>query len=260
MRKKSIKVLLIIFIAISTLFSQENQKMFKWQIGEELTYKVSWGIIRLGTLRLSILDTVHFDGVKTYQTQLKIDSNPWLFFVNMHSTFNSYLLENLYPRLLICEEEIDNDEYKSRYEFDYKKGEIIVHYEGIENPDKIIDKIFPLNKKLQDGMSIIYYARANCHLEKSEQLDVFHAAQEGTLNINLTGQTDSVKVSFIDGNVPAYYINGEAHFKAIAGFGGEFEGWFSLDEQRVPLSSRMEVFIGSVYLELEEYKNWNPDY
>jgi len=252
-------VFFVIFFA-STVIGQDNKEIFKWQIGEELTYKVSWGFIRLGTLQLSILDTVQIDGMKAYHTRLSIDSNPWLFFVNMHSTFNSYLLENSYPLLLICEEEIDNEEYHSRYEFDYENSEIIVHHEGIENPDKTIDKSLPLNKKLQDGMSIIYYARANCYREKSEHLVVFYAAQEGTLEIKFSSQTESIEVSFTDGNMSAYYINGEAHFKAIAGFGGNYEGWFSLDEQRVPLAARMEVFVGSVYLELEEYRNWHPDY
>ena len=233
--------------------------MFKWQIGEELTYKVSWGFIRLGTVRLSILDTVQIDGVKTYQARLDIDSNPWLVFVNMHSTFESYLMDSTFPRLLICDERIENKEYHSRYEFDYKNEEIIIHHEGIENPDKIIDKRLPLNKELQDGMSIIFYARANCHLEKSEQLTVFYAAQEGTLDINFTGQSDSIEVSFADEKMSAYYIKGEANFKAIAGFGGKYEGWFSTDKRHVPLAARMEVFIGSVYLELEDYKNWRPE-
>lgn len=257
-KKKIIKVLLIIFIVFSTLFSQENQQLFKWQTGEELTYKVSWGFIRLGTLHLSIIDTTNIDGVKTYHTQFKIDSNPWLFFINMHSVFDSYLMGDTFPLLFICKEEIDGEEYNSEYRFDYKNKEIVVHYEGAENPDLKIDKRLPMEKQLQDGMSIIFYARANCYKNKKEQLHVIYEAQEGILNINFTGSKDSVSVLFSDDKIPAYYLNGEAHFKAIAGFSGEFEGWFSIDNRRVPLAARMKVFVGSVYIELEKWVKWTP--
>ena len=67
---------------------------------------------------------------------------------------------------------------------------------------------------------------------------------------------DDIEVDFSDEKVPVLHLDGEAHFKAIAGFSGEYEGWFSTDEQHVPLAARMEVFIGSVYIELEEWENW----
>ena len=99
---------MIIFSSVFLLFYSNANALqatsFKWQIGEELTYKVSWGFIRLGTLHLSIEDTVKIDGTPTYFTKLKLDSNPWLFFVNMHSVFESYLTPDTYSRLFICEE------------------------------------------------------------------------------------------------------------------------------------------------------------
>ena len=194
-----------------------------------MTYKVSWGFIQLGTIRLSVLDTVQIDGETTYHTQLKIDSSPWLFFVNMHSVFENYLLSDTFPRLSVFQEEIDDEEYNSRYAFDYDNNEINVHHEGVENPGVKLDKKIPLTNQLQDGMSLVFYARANCNQVKREQLSVFYAAQEGVLDINFTGSIDTIEVSFSDEEVPVLYLNGEAHFKAIAGFGGEYEGWFILD-------------------------------
>jgi hypothetical protein len=258
MQLKQLILLISLFISsYSTASAFQIDVPFKWQIGEELTYKVSWNFIRLGTLKLSIVDTSNINGVLTHQTKLKIDSNPWLFFVNMHSFFESFLMENAYPLLLICEEEIDSEEYNSQYMFDYDNKEIIVHYEGVENPDNSIDTTLVLKDKVQDGMSMIFYARQNCHRIERENKNVFYQAQEGVLDINLTGKIDSIEVSFIDDKVPAFYLNGEAHFTAIAGFGGAYEGWFSTDEQHVPLVGRMEVFVGSVYLELEEWENWS---
>lgn len=260
---KQIKYLII---GIVLLFSQYSNvysfqaASFKWQIGEELTYKVSWEFIRIGTVSLSVVDTVTIHGAKTYHLKMKIDSSPWLFFVNMHSEFDSYLTEDTYPRLLICKEEIDGDDYDSRYQFDYENKEIVIHHEGVENPDKKIDKRMPLEKQIQDGISIIFYARKNCTTSKKEKLFVIAEAKEGVLDINFTGKTKDIEISIAQNKAPAYYINGEAHFKSIAGFSGGYKGWFSLDERRVPLAAEMKVFIGSVYLELEDWKNWQPDF
>jgi len=217
MRKIIIQLLLIIFTSFSMAFSQENQQPFKWQIGEELTYKVSWGFIRLGTLKMSIVDTVNIEGVKTYHTRMNIDSSPWLFIVSMHSQFDSYLTQDTFSRLFLGEETIDGDDFNSSYNFDYDNKILKIHYEGFET-------------------------------------------KEGLLDINFTGKTDTIYVSSIQKEVPALYLNGEAYFTAIAGFGGEFEGWFSTDEQHVPLTARMEVFVGSVYLELEEWENWSTHF
>ena len=129
----------------------------------------------------------------------------------MHSIFESFLMENTYPLLLICKEEIDDEEYKSQYMFDYDNQEIIVHYEGVENPETSIDPSLALINKVHDGMSMIFYARQNCHHIKRENKIVFYQAQEGVLDINFTGKIDSIEVSFIDDKVPAFYLNGEAH-------------------------------------------------
>jgi hypothetical protein len=178
----------------------------------------------------------------------------------MHSKFESYLMTDTFTHLFVGEENIDGENYSSRYDFNYNKQQLLVHYEGVENKNKTINKTIPLKKKLQDGMSIIFYARANCEKKSKEKLNVFYELQEGMLEINFSGKTDTIEALCLKKEVPTLYLNGNADFKAIAGFGGAYEGWFSTDKQHVPLAAIMEVFVGSVYLELEEYKNWHPDY
>lgn len=260
MTKRTKICLGLLFYLYSSATALQIDSVYQWQIGEDLTYGVSWGFIRLGTIQLSVVDTVQMMGQTTYHTKLIIDSNPWLFFINMHSQYDSYLLENTFPLLLICKEEIDDVEYNSRYEFDYQKQEIKVHYEGVEEPYEKIDKVIPLNNQIQDGMSIIFYARTHSNQKEHKQLSVFYEAREGILDINFTGNRDSIEAAFSDDPIPALYLNGSAHFTAIAGFNGNYEGWFSLDPQHIPLMARMEVFVGSVYIELEECKTWptNP--
>jgi len=59
--------------------------------------------------------------------------------------------------------------------------------------------------------------------------------------------------------VRGYYLDGRLRFVGIAGIKEDFKGWFSTDGQKVPLKAYMKAFIGSVKIELEDWKNWNGD-
>lgn len=50
------------------------------------------------------------------------------------------------------------------------------------------------------------------------------------------------------------------NIKGIAGITGPFKGWFAADKQRVPLKAELKVFVGSVKVELEDWKGWEPKY
>ena len=54
------------------------------------------------------------------------------------------------------------------------------------------------------------------------------------------------------------YLDGTLPMKGIAGVTGPFKGWFAVDKQRLPLKANLEVWIGSVTVELEKWENWNP--
>ena len=82
-------IILIFLIFPSITFSNKNA--FQLQIGEELTYKVKWSFIRLGTLKLQVVDTLMMNKTFVYHIKLFIDSNPLLFFVNMHSVYETFI-------------------------------------------------------------------------------------------------------------------------------------------------------------------------
>ena len=53
---------------------------------------------------------------------------------------------------------------------------------------------------------------------------------------------------------------GTADFTGIYGMSGDFEGWFSNDEARIPILAKMKVIIGSVTIELTRWTRtgWSP--
>ncbi len=141
-----IVVILIIIILYSPNLLLSNDNPFKWKIGEELTYKVKWSFIRLGTLKLQICDSLVIDNTLVYHVRLLIDSNPLLFFVNMHNVYNSYLDKNFQLHLFYAEEKIDNVTYKAEYRLDYSDSLIHIDMTDIKDPAKTIKKSVPFQE------------------------------------------------------------------------------------------------------------------
>ena len=252
-------IFFILLLNIITPAISLDDDSFKCQIGKELTYKVKWSFIRLGTLKLQVVDTLTIDSTFIYHTRMFIDSNPLLFFINMHSVYDSYIGEDFYPHLFIANEKIDGVTYKTRYRFNYADSLIHIKMTDVKDTTHIIEKKLPLDEKVQDGMSMIFYARGNVQLKKTEKLTAFFEARKGKLDINFKGKNNKIKINSINSPVETYKVFGEANFKAIAGFGGKYSGWFATDKQRPPLKAMMKVFIGNVKIELEKWKRWNPE-
>ncbi len=78
--------------------------------------------------------------------------------------------------------------------------------------------------------------------------------------IDFTNKRETVEVDAIEYPVDVVEFEGKAEFVGIFGLTGDFEGWFSNDEARVPIVAKMKVIIGSVTLELMEWKRpgWIP--
>ena len=71
-----------------------------------------------------------------------------------------------------------------------------------------------------------------------------------------SNETRTVKVCATETPLPARHFEGTAHWvgSAWAGVSGPFSGWVSADEAAVPLKINMKIFLGSVTLELEQFK------
>jgi hypothetical protein len=251
-------LIVLFFTTASPVLLAGEKKDFFWMLGEKLSYKVKWSFIRLGTVRLQILDSLEMDQRRVFHTRLYIDSNPLLFFVNMHSIYESYINENYYPHLFIADEKIDGVTYKTRYRFDYVERIIDINMTDMKDTNHVIIKRLPLDEKVQDGMSLIFYARGNVRQTKQEELTAFVEAKKGKLKIRFKGDGDQIKIDAIEHPLDTYEVDGQAHFTAIAGFSGKYHGWFATDRQSPPLKAELKVFLGNVNVELESWEKWTP--
>jgi len=258
-RTISLTITLLIFMLMlfpASIFSDDDS--FQWQIGEELIYKVNWSFIRLGTLKLQVMEKRILDSTFVYHIKLYIDSNPLLFFVNMHSVYESFIDEQFLPQLFLANEKIDNITYKTEYRFNHADRLIHINMTDIKNPTKTIARDDSLNETIIDGTAMIFYARSNVASVKTDTITTFFEAKHGKVHINFKGKNSKIKIEALPAPVKTYYVDGSIKMNSIAGLTGPFKGWFAVDRQRPPLKAELKVFIGYVKVELEEWKKWNP--
>jgi len=249
--------LMITIVVINSKPAKAEEVKFNFMVGEEFAYKVRWSFIRLGTLKLVVKDTSRIDGELVYHTQLFIDSNPLLFFVNMHNVYNSYLDEKFRLRLFTAEERIDDILYETVYKFNYQDSTIKATYTNIENPEEVLQKEMSIDELLLDGSSLIFYARSRVHNEITESLTTFFEAKKGKVQINFKGKGGNQRISSFEDPIETYYVDGVMDATGIAGITGPFKGWFSTDRQRPPVKAKLKVFIGYVTVDLENWKKWD---
>jgi hypothetical protein len=78
--------------------------------------------------------------------------------------------------------------------------------------------------------------------------------------IDFSGKRDAVEIDAVDYPIDAVGFDGIADFVGIFGLSGDFEGWFSNDDARVPIMAKMKVLVGNVTIELMQWKRsgWVP--
>jgi hypothetical protein len=251
-----ISISLISIIFIIPLFSAESN--FYFPVGEDLTFKIKWSFIRLGTMRAIVNDTLTIDGEKVYHIKVFIDSNPLLFFINRHSVFETFFNNDLKIFLFQYNEKIDGITYKAEYRFNYKDSLVHITMTDTTNPSNAIIKDHPMKGKLFDGPSLLYYARKFAVLTRTDTVYYVSYDRLNGVIIDFQGQSKPIKVQGVKKRIDSCYLEGEMQDVGIAGFSGKFRGWFARDRQAPPLKAKLKVFIGSVRLELIEWKNWTP--
>lgn len=236
----------------------ELKPIIKLQVGEELIYKVKYTFLSLGSLKVQTLEKDTINNRPVYHCILHIDSNPSLPFVNIHDTYESYIDEDIYSHRFLAYERKSDYTIFTRYDMNYENQTVHIIMKTLTKTDTTVtlDSIAALDtpRKVQDGLSILFYARAMVKHKKMMSAPVFAYNALKYTFINFTGEQQKIEVQ--DVKYKAYYLDGYLKFVGIAGVKEGFKGWFSPDMQSVPLQAHMEAFIGHVTLQLESHKNW----
>lgn len=230
------------------------------QIGEELTYVVSYTFIKLGEVKLKIKDKKIIQGSTVYSTVAYINSYPGVPLVDLHQIYESKVNEKYYSDFFRGIVRYPDYSSFTEYLFDYKNSHIKIK-KGKVNPHQIwTDSLGHTDKVMQDGLSIFYYARMNFGDKKTVNVPCFVNEKRENTKMNFYTEVHKVDIDAVNYEIACLRLDGNTDFVSVFGLTGYFEGWFSNDEASIPIVAKMKVIIGNVKLELKEWKRdgWNP--
>lgn len=252
-----IKVLLLSAILLLQSFTNADSQSKVFADGEQLNYVVYYGFIRLGEVRMNV------EGRKTegdkiiYSVRSTMKSYDGIPFVSLNSMFESEIVfdgKEAYSRRFKATEHKDDGVFTVEYNFNYDSSLTYIKKTTNGNIDRDDKVSFNRNIKFQDGLSLFYSARINSFKPENYLIPVFMNESETSVSYYFSSTPDKIEIKLFDDDLSSVRCTGTANFTGVFGLTGEFAGWFSNDEERIPLRSQMNVIIGNVTLELDSYK------
>lgn len=234
------------------------------EVGEELEYKVSYSFFTIGTIKTQVLSKETRDGRTVYSTRALIESNPslsWL--VDLHVQFRSEMDGDVYSYYWLADDSTSKEINFRRFRFDYDNGRAYLergkrNHGGdrkIESTDTV-----KVSGRCQDGLSLFFYAREHLHSVRQDRIPTLIENKEATTLINFTNRRTDAGIEAVDYPVDVIEFEGKADYVGIFGLTGGFRGWFSNDEQQIPILARMNVILGSIKIQLAKWNRpgWQP--
>lgn len=260
------KILLIIPFCLLVSNGYSQGKVM--EVGEELKYKVYFGFIPLGEVTFKVNTTYTENSKNHYSSKAQIKSLDDIPFVNVNYIFESVMvLDELDGHKRIYSEKFTSSEFKDKtitateYDFDYKDlfVKVQVDKDGM-NVEEFKKVPIDSNTYFQDGLSIFYDARVHSFSNKNFNVPVYINEAISSVKYSFNINRDVVSTSNIDYDISVIKVAGVADFVGVFGLTGEFVGWLSDDDYRIPIKANFNVQIGSISLELHSYKRkgWNP--
>ena len=228
--------------------------------GEELTYVVSYSLVKLGEVKIKVRDKKIVDGKTYYSTIAHMDSYSGVPFVTLHQTYESTISSDQHSTFFRGVNKEKEPYSYTDYYFNYKENKVRIK-KGRFSPAKIwTDSTQSIEKIYQDGLSIFFFARMNSGQNKFVDVPTFVNEKKEITKINFYEEVTDVSIDAVEYDIACTRLDGELDFISIFGLTGHFEGWFSNDEASIPIVANMKVIIGNIRLELVKWKRegWQP--
>jgi hypothetical protein len=249
-------MLMLISCAFPT---QSLAQMF--QPGEVLEYEVSYLGILLGTVKMTVEKTDTLRGNNIVKAKANIDTAPGIPFVEFHSVFETWMDASAQHshQFISSNRKSDNTWEYTRYDFMYPQTKIHIEEGTKTTRGKELDIITP--KRWSDGLSLFFFAREFVKSGRFVNVPTAIMSDTSRTLINFRDvQREGLTLPAVKYPIKSVYFKGEAKWRGIYGLEGNFEGWFSDDDARIPLKAKMKVLVGKVDITLVRWKraNWTP--
>jgi hypothetical protein len=241
----------------------EFRRSTMMQVGEELEYKVTYSFFNLGTIRFRITDRYKKNGRPVYRAVAWIDSNPSLPFVDLHIRFVSEIDEEMYSHSWVADDSTKDEIVSRVFSFDYENMRVLVE-NGRKKAggNRVVERVdtFAISDRIQDGLSLFFYAREHVRQKKDVVVPTFIDKKQVNTNINFMNKITEEEVDAVEYPIEVVHFDGRMDYEGVFGLTGYFQGWFSNDEARIPIVARMKVLLGSVKIQLQKWNRsgWQP--
>ncbi len=230
------------------------------QVGEELQYRVSFWFIGLGEIRLKVTDQFQKDGETRYRAEAYIDSYKGNPFANLHEFYETEFDTGLYTHSFQGHWLSGGDWRYVKYDFRYDINKIFIEkgrydLQKVEKYDTV-----DINRRYQDGLSLFYFARGYVKSGQKTVIPTFINEKKGRTYFDFMNKSTDQDIDSVSYPINVVEFEGDTDWVGVFGLTGGFRGWFSNDDARIPIVARMKVIIGSVKLQLQDWKRggWTP--
>lgn len=232
------------------------------QVGEELEYSVHYSFFHIGTIRFKVTSMEVRNGKAIYHAYAIMDSNPslsWL--VDLHIRFYTDMDQDAFTYQWLSEDSTAKSITYRKMRFDYENHTMYYEWGNkfrTGEYKKEGDRTITISNPCQDGLSLFYYAREHAREKRQSKIPTFVDTNEVTTNINFGVEHDEEEIDAIKYPIDVMKLDGRADFVGVFGLTGGFEGVFTNDVAGIPITARMKVILGSIKVELENWKreNW----
>ena len=189
-----------------------------------------------------------------------MDSYKGIPFVDLHEIYESTMSHNIYSRWFRARSIEKSKTRYVTYNFDYSNKKVYFEFGKWESSAVETRDTASVDTFTQDGLSLFYFARQNLFRGESIHIPTIVNEKVANTTINFLSKSMSVEIDAVKYPIDVVEFDGQADFEGVFGFTGKFEGWFSNDEERVPILAKMKVLIGKVKIELFKWtkNNWIP--
>ena len=230
--------------SVSWAEAGEPSSARSFQVGEQLTYEISWLAITAGTAVMAVSDA-DSDGDRPLAKLITTaQSRPVItkFFPVDNRVESIVDPATLLPEHLIFKRREGKKKEDIEYTFHQKQGTVTV----VKNGATEIQEMPP---GTQDVISCLYYARSELALQPGSSLtmNVYHDKKNRKLDV----QVEEIEtVSGPWGEIETARVLVIMPFQGLFLNKGNIRVWFTNDDRRIPVRMKAKVVIGSIVADL----------
>lgn len=228
--------------------------------GEYLEYEVSYLGIKLGKIKTKVEGFETINNEKVAKINASAYSYSGIPFVDLQVKMTALMDYNLFfsHKYEETRKVGENSWEFQQISFDYSRGQID---NKIWRDKKLIEtSTMFTRRKCYDGLAMLFFARQFSYLRKNTAVFNVIFSDTAWTSIYFLNKKESVSIDAVQYPVKTVYFEGQAHWKGIYGLSGKFRGWMSDDDARIPIVAKLNVYLGSVKVELVRWRRagWKP--